>query len=103
SGVMQILSRYPFPGNVRELENIVERAVALSEEAELSVADLPSDLQELSISSLEKNRRLSLEEMEKAYIQEVLIETDYKKGAAAEILGVPRTTLWRKMKRFGLE
>jgi transcriptional regulator with PAS, ATPase and Fis domain len=41
--------------------------------------------------------------MEKAYIQEVLIETDYKKGAAAEILGVPRTTLWRKMKRFGLE
>jgi len=103
SDVMQILSRYPFPGNVRELENIVERAVALSEEAQLSVSDLPSDLQELSISSLEKNRRPSLEEMEKAYIQEVLIETDYKKGAAAEILGLPRTTLWRKMKQFGLE
>jgi two-component system, NtrC family, response regulator AtoC len=103
SDVMRILSRYPFPGNVRELENIVERAVALSEETELSVSDLPSDLRELSISSLEKNRRLSLEEMEKAYIQEVLIETDYKKGAAAEILGIPRTTLWRKMKRFGLE
>jgi len=103
SQVMEILSRYPFPGNVRELENIIERAVALSEETELSVRDLPSDLQALSISSLEKNHWLSLEEKEKEYIREVLIQTDYNKHLAAEILGLPRTTLWRKMKRFDLE
>jgi two-component system response regulator AtoC len=101
--VMQILSMYPFPGNVRELENIVERAVALSEEAELSARDLPSDLRELSISSLEKNHWVSLEENEREYIREVLIQTSHKKSLAAEILGLPRTTLWRKMKRFGLE
>ncbi|MCF8142304.1 MAG: sigma-54 dependent transcriptional regulator [Deltaproteobacteria bacterium] len=103
SEVMQILSRYPFPGNVRELENIVERAIALSEETEISVRDLPSDLQALSISSLEKNHWLSLEEKEKEYIREVLVQTDYNRNLAAEILGLPRTTLWRKMKRFGLE
>jgi len=102
SQVMEILSRYPFPGNVRELENIIERAIALSEETELSVRDLPSDLRELSISSLEKDHWLSLQEKEREYIQEVLIQTDYNKNLAAEILGLPRTTLWRKMKRFGL-
>jgi transcriptional regulator with PAS, ATPase and Fis domain len=41
--------------------------------------------------------------MEKKYIQEVLNSTNHQKGLAAEILGVPRTTLWRKMKQFGLE
>jgi two-component system response regulator AtoC len=102
SQVMEILSRYPFPGNVRELENIVERAVALSEGTELSASDLPSDLRELSISSLEKNQWLSLKEKEREYIRDVLTQTDYNKNLAAEILGLPRTTLWRKMKRFGL-
>lgn len=103
SEVLEILSRYPFPGNVRELENIIERAVALSDESEISARDLPSDLRELSISSLETQTWLPLEEKERQYIQEVLIRTNYRKNLAAEILGLPRTTLWRKMKRHGLE
>jgi len=101
--VLEILSRYPFPGNVRELENIIERAVALSEESEISVRDLPSDLRELSISSLDTRTWQSLEEKEREYIREVLIQTNHSKNLAAEILGLPRTTLWRKMKRYGLE
>ena len=103
SEVLDILSRYPFPGNVRELENIVERAVALSDEPEISASDLPSDLRELSMRSIEAAPRLTLEEMERKYIQDVLVKTSHRKSLAAEILGLPRTTLWRKMKQHGLE
>jgi DNA-binding NtrC family response regulator len=101
--VLDILSHYPFPGNVRELENIIERAVALCDEPEITPRDLPSDLQQLSMSRLDPQACLSLADREKEYIQEVLAKTGRRKTLAAEILGVPRTTLWRKMKRYGLD
>jgi transcriptional regulator with PAS, ATPase and Fis domain len=101
--VIEILSQYPFPGNVRELENIIERAVALTDDSEISIQDLPSDLRELSMISLDAQENVTLEEKEKAYIQEVLTKTNHRKNLAAEILGLPRTTLWRKMKHFGLD
>jgi transcriptional regulator with PAS, ATPase and Fis domain len=101
--VFDILSQYPFPGNVRELENIVERAVALSEGGEICEGDLPSDLRDLTIRHLETQACLPLEMMEKRHIQQALIQTGGKKSQAAEMLGVPRTTLWRKMKRYGLQ
>lgn len=99
---LEILQQYPFPGNVRELENIIERAVALADESVISARDLPSDLRELAMSSFEARPWPSLEEKEKQYIQEVLIKTNHRKNLAAEILKLPRTTLWRKMKHYGL-
>jgi transcriptional regulator with PAS, ATPase and Fis domain len=101
--VLEILARYPFPGNVRELENIIERAVALTDEPELTIHDLPSDLRELGIGSPDAQDCLTLEEKEKQYIKEILIKTNHNKSRAAEILGLPRTTLWRKMKQFDLQ
>lgn len=101
--VLDILANYPFPGNVRELENIIERAVALSDEPKLTIHDLPPDLRELSISSLDTQECLTLEEKEKQYIKEILIKTNYNKSRTAEILDLPRTTLWRKMRRFDLQ
>ena len=103
SEALEILLRYPFPGNVRELENIIERAVALTDRSALGPRDLPGDLQQLCISSLESDKWPALEEKEKEYIQRVLIKTGRRKAAAAEILKIPRTTLWRKMKRWGLD
>ncbi len=99
---MEILLDYPFPGNVRELQNIVERTVALCDSTTIRPKDLPPDLQRLTISSLDNGGWPSLEEKEREYIREVLVQTNFKKGLAAEILKIPRTTLWRKMKRFGL-
>lgn len=103
--VMALLVNYDFPGNVRELENIVERGVALSHGQAIEMAHLPEDLKELDITTFRKqgDRFPSLEDQEIAYIQWVLKETGGNKTMAANILGIDRVSLWRKIKRYGLE
>jgi DNA-binding NtrC family response regulator len=102
---MAVLMNYDLPGNVRELENIMERGVALANENIIEVAHLPEDLRELSIRTFRKKegRMSSLEEQEMAYIQWVLKEVGGNKTLAAQILGIDRVSLWRKLKKFGLE
>ncbi|WP_243360202.1 sigma-54-dependent transcriptional regulator [Fundidesulfovibrio terrae] len=100
---LQILMNYNFPGNVRELENIIERAVALCEGEAVTVADLPQDLRQMDFDSVEGERLQSLEEVERRHIARVLTRTGRNKGLAAQILDIPRTTLWRKLKQFKLE
>jgi DNA-binding NtrC family response regulator len=103
--VVTLLMNYGFPGNVRELENIVERGVALSNGSAIEAAHLPEDLRELSIRTFRKREGKipSLEEQEMAYIQWVLNEVGGNKTLAAQILGIDRVSLWRKLKRYGLE
>jgi transcriptional regulator with PAS, ATPase and Fis domain len=88
---------------VRERENIVERAVALGDHKNIRSEDLPTDLQKLSIRSADIRHWPSLEEKEREYIRRVLMKTNHHRAAAAEILKIPRTTLWRKIKRYGIE
>ncbi len=99
---LELLMSYGFPGNVRELENIIQRAVALAESDELKVMDLPAFLRELAMSGFDGEGLPTLEEMERHHIVKVLKLTGYNKGHASSILGIPRTTLWRRMKKYGL-
>jgi transcriptional regulator with PAS, ATPase and Fis domain len=102
---MRLLSRYDFPGNVRELANLVERGVALARGVLLEAAHLPESLRVLNVrvtttgvgdlSTLEKN--------EATYIAQVLEHTGGNRNQAAEILGIDRVSLWRRMKRHGLD
>lgn len=102
---LEILMAYDYPGNIRELENIIARAVALSPGEKLEVSHLPEDLRKFQILTLRKGETplMSLEEQEKRYIQFVLKETGWNKTLTAQILGIDRATLWRKLKKYNLE
>jgi two-component system response regulator AtoC len=99
-GVREILLSYAYPGNVRELENLLERAVALAEGETITVDDLPPDLQEYA--GAPSQPWTTLEDREREYIRKVLNHTRFNVGDTARILDLPRTTLWRKMKKYGL-
>jgi two-component system response regulator AtoC len=99
-----VLMEYGWPGNVRELRNVVERAVILGsgeaiEAHNLIIASTPGRRE----PPAEPSARLeTIESMERRLIRKVLAETDWQKARSAEILGINRTTLWQKIKRYGL-
>jgi DNA-binding NtrC family response regulator len=93
----------PFPGNVRELRNILERAVALSDGPRIVPHDLmplDEDRSELTASQTLKD---SVESAERTAINHALIQCDWAIGHAADELGISRKSLWEKMKRYGIE
>jgi DNA-binding NtrC family response regulator len=100
---IKILMNYSWPGNVRELENIIQRAITLSRTEVILPEDLPpSILQEADENLLEKGLRgkYTVGQLEKEYIRRVLIEVGGNKSKAAEILGIDRKTLYRKLEEI---
>ena len=102
--VLLIFMKYPFPGNVRELENAIERAVIMCEESDLKKEHLPQQFQDMKQSlSGEGKDFVTLAELEKKYILEVLRTTKGNKSETARILNINRASLWRKLKQFNEE
>lgn len=104
--VLTLLSGYDWPGNVRELENVIERALALENDSVIGADVLPDYIRNLSFETyrLSKSNELpTLEEQEKRYIEWVLSKCVWNKSHAAKVMGIDRVSLWRKIKRFGLE
>ncbi|MGE0395787.1 MAG: sigma-54-dependent transcriptional regulator [Kofleriaceae bacterium] len=104
--VAEKLLSYAWPGNVRELQNCIERAVAFTRFGELTVDDLPDKIRdyrsgELSIPGIVATEIMTMDEVERRYITRVLQQVDGNKTTAAELLGVDRRTLYRKLERWG--
>jgi DNA-binding NtrC family response regulator len=98
---MARLFAYDWPGNVRELENAIERAVALGSGPLLHVADLPSNLQYGAAERIpHSDELLPLDELERRAIFRALQEAGGDKMAAARLLGIGKTTLYRKLKEY---
>jgi DNA-binding NtrC family response regulator len=104
---MTALRRFRWPGNVRELENVIERAVLLGKGSVIGIDDLPPAVVAAGPVRVEPvgERRLkqALEGPERQIILEVLEANQWNRHVTAEVLGINRTTLYKKMKRLGLE
>jgi len=105
SDALNILVNYAYPGNVRELENIMERALALCDGHTIRTRDLPEDLERVDLHIFERpdSHLMTLEELERDYIRHVLHLRGGVKGDAARVLGIDRASLWRRMKKYDLE
>jgi transcriptional regulator with PAS, ATPase and Fis domain len=97
ASAMKHLLNFEFPGNVRELENMIERAIVVGNGKEIKLRDLPMG-KEVINSSVE-----SLDELEKKHIVKILSKYDWNISRAAKALKVDRATLYNKIKRFGLK
>lgn len=116
SAAKYCLLQYHWPGNVRQLKNAILYAINFSSNGVIQVEDLPEEIrQSVSSNSLKgettreatsqeqiKENKLSIKEMEKSAIMQVLLQTGYKMSEAAKILGISRSTLYRKIKEYNL-
>jgi two-component system, NtrC family, response regulator HydG len=103
--VAERLLAYDWPGNVRELENCMERAVALARFDQVTIDDLPQKVRayradRFLVSADQADEIVSLEELERRYIMRVIGLVDHNKSRAAQLLGLDRRTLYRKLERY---
>ena len=104
---MQVLMNYSWPGNVREMKNVIERAVILSSGDEIVPEDLPLELRthiasKAPLSNGHDYQPANLDELKKKQIISVLEQTGWHQGKASEILGISPSTLYRQLKSYGL-
>jgi two-component system response regulator HydG len=95
---MDILMNYSFPGNVRELENIIERAIILEKTSLITPESLPQNIQVLHIDTLDSGTVLTVDEIVKEYAEKVLKVFGGNRTKTAEMLGISRTSLWKILK-----
>ncbi|MHB8876807.1 MAG: sigma-54-dependent transcriptional regulator [Myxococcaceae bacterium] len=103
--VMRAFGAYPFPGNVRELENAVERSLLLARGETVRVEDLPPEMRQSEAGAAEGEGgryRQAREVWEKRYLEELLSLAKGSVGEAAELAGLHRSTLYEKLARYGL-
>ena len=95
---MDVLRHYSFPGNVRELENIVERAIILEKSGIITQESLPQSMKVFQIETLEPGTIKTIEALSRDYAEKVLEMSGGNRSKAAEVLGISRTSLWRILK-----
>ena len=100
---LELLTRYAYPGNVRELQNIVERAVVMARGAVVTCADLPAEVQKAAPTPVSDTLPAQVEELEKKAIAQALERAGGVQSRAAELLGLTERNLRYKLKKYGLK
>ncbi|MBI5057405.1 MAG: sigma-54-dependent Fis family transcriptional regulator [Nitrospirae bacterium] len=95
---IDILINYSFPGNVRELENIIERAIILEKTSMITPESIPQSIRLLQIETLDPDKLKTADELVKEYAEKVLKMFGGNRSKAAEVLGISRTSLWKILK-----
>jgi transcriptional regulator with PAS, ATPase and Fis domain len=102
---LETLVLYKWPGNIRELENVLEQTVSMADHEELGVADLPAEVREMTVGIPEAwapgGEGAGDDVLDPERLREALETHRWRRGPAAAALGVSRTTLWRQMRRLG--
>ncbi|HWR35193.1 MAG TPA: sigma-54 dependent transcriptional regulator [Clostridia bacterium] len=115
-GAAELLQQYPWPGNIRELKNVIERTMILAAEGDIDAECLPEEIREFTPETSPAERAVlaaetpaageafaTLREVEERYINEVLVATGNNKAQAARILGIHSTSILRRLKKKDLE